>query len=196
MSAPAVRRLRVCETVATVWLQDTSRAQWLDPFVKVAGWAGQQYALFQVPFGSIEPPSGESFSIRPRQNDPSPFVDNFQIAGDSGVGDLQSTLVRKEGSVCHNCRGPCLTRRPSTVRAPPSPATAVGLSGPTGRPKTAREDMGHDCSHCRQGGCRPRVRIGDFRLRPTRTGSILVSLNKSQPTVNPLITGDMNHHAN
>ena len=48
----------------------------------------------------------------------------------------------------------------------------------TGRPKTAREVMEQAGSHYKQSGCHP-VWRRRLRLRPTRTGLIQVSLNKS-----------------
>ena len=44
---------------------------------------------------------------------------------------------------------------PSTICDKPSPARAVGLSGPAGRPKTGRGVREYDGSHCKQIGCCP-----------------------------------------
>ena len=67
---------------------------------------------------------------------------------------------------------------PSTVCGKPSPARLAGLPELTGRPKTGRKVVGHGRSCYNQSGCRPGAPLA-FRLRPTRTGFIQVSQNRS-----------------
>jgi hypothetical protein len=91
-----------------------------------------------------------------------------------GHKDVQTTMVYTH--VLN--RGGRGVRSPSMVCPKPSLARAVGLSRPAGRLNSGREAMDHAGSSYKQSGSRPSW-PRRFRLRPTRTDFIQVSLNKS-----------------